>query len=210
MGWSRLLAGRLRDPLVGRDLLVGGLAGVAFALLINLATVAPAWFNQPTGTPRFQVISSLGSLRHLVYFILWSPYPAVTIGFGTLLMLYLDRIIFRSYWLALVLVSAPLYFLFGVITGSDELWSLSVALFTVGYMVVVLRAGLLTAVTSMYVFLVVIGTPLTSDLSSWYAERTLTSMTLLVALLGYGFWFSLGGKPLFGNALTHQNGDGGN
>jgi len=31
ISWSRLLAGRLRDPLVGRDILIGCLAGVLLA-----------------------------------------------------------------------------------------------------------------------------------------------------------------------------------
>jgi hypothetical protein len=36
LGWSRLLSGRFRDPRVGRDLLVGVAAGVAW-LLIDFA-----------------------------------------------------------------------------------------------------------------------------------------------------------------------------
>src|SRR5262249_36690296 len=36
IGWNRLLAGRWRDPLVGRDVLFGALFGVAWALLVPL------------------------------------------------------------------------------------------------------------------------------------------------------------------------------
>ena len=39
--------------------------------------------------------------------------------------------------------------------------------------------------------------PLTTDLSSWYAGRTIIGLLFLVVLAGYGFWISLAGRPLF-------------
>src|SRR5262249_28483197 len=35
ISWSRLLTGRLKDPLIGRDLLVGGASGVLVVLLLD-------------------------------------------------------------------------------------------------------------------------------------------------------------------------------
>src|SRR5262249_7964661 len=49
--WSRLLAGRLRDPLVGRDLLIGTSVGMLLGVLVQLRFVAPAWFGVPAHGP---------------------------------------------------------------------------------------------------------------------------------------------------------------
>ena len=58
VGWSRMLAGRIRDPLVGRDVLVGAALGAALALM-NLATdllprqVRPARADSACDRPRY-------------------------------------------------------------------------------------------------------------------------------------------------------------
>src|SRR5262249_59459222 len=44
---GRRLDGRLRDPLVGRDLLVGLAAGTVIALLPRLLRIAAGWFGPP-------------------------------------------------------------------------------------------------------------------------------------------------------------------
>ena len=206
VGWARLLAGGSRDPLVGRDLLVGTLAGVALAVVVHLAVVVPAWFGLPTPPPRGQVLSSLGDIRHLAYFIFWNPSPAVSLGVGTLFALFLFRAIVRSHWLAFGMLSVVLYFVFAAIIGSKDLLSLSVALFTAIYLLVMLRAGLLAGVASLYCFLLLEATPLTLEFSAWYADRTLATLVLLGGLLVYGFRVSLGGKPLFGSYVLERDG----
>jgi serine/threonine-protein kinase len=37
ISWKRLLAGRIRDPLVGRDILVGAALGTLSAVILRLA-----------------------------------------------------------------------------------------------------------------------------------------------------------------------------
>ena len=51
VGWNRLLAGRWRDPLVGRDLLLGGLLGVTTTLLFQVQTLLPDWMGLAPPTP---------------------------------------------------------------------------------------------------------------------------------------------------------------
>ena len=45
VSWSRAIDGRLRDPLVGRDLLIGIAVGGLLQLLTQGAHLAPAWFG---------------------------------------------------------------------------------------------------------------------------------------------------------------------
>jgi hypothetical protein len=43
--------------------------------------------------------------------------------------------------------------------------------------------------------------PLTSQASAWYAGISLTGILLMAALALYGFYTSLGGRPVFGGAV---------
>ena len=46
VSWSRLLAGDLRDPLVGRDVLIGAVFGVAIAVVGFVRALVPAWLGR--------------------------------------------------------------------------------------------------------------------------------------------------------------------
>ena len=61
VSWSRLLAGDLRDPLVGRDILIGAVFGVAIAVFGFIKALTPAWL----GRPRFPGLVSLDTLLGL-------------------------------------------------------------------------------------------------------------------------------------------------
>ena len=79
IAWSRVLAGRLKDPLVGRDLLLGILVGVVHRLLTQLSQRAPAWLGE---APRVSVPfpGFDGSLLDTVSAILGSSAVAVLIA----------------------------------------------------------------------------------------------------------------------------------
>ena len=48
ISWGRLLAGQMRDPVVGRDLLVGILAGVFWAVASGAKAMVPDWMGKDT------------------------------------------------------------------------------------------------------------------------------------------------------------------
>ena len=51
ISWSRLLAGRFRDPLVGRDALTGILFGAGVALTLSISNGLPTWVDLAGMTP---------------------------------------------------------------------------------------------------------------------------------------------------------------
>jgi serine/threonine-protein kinase len=53
IGWARLLAGRWRDPWVGRDLLIGAAAGAVWAAGTAVAHAAAGWLGFPPEVPHF-------------------------------------------------------------------------------------------------------------------------------------------------------------
>jgi hypothetical protein len=46
--------------------------------------------------------------------------------------------------------------------------------------------------------------PLTTQGSAWYASISLTGILLMAAMALYGFYTSLGGRPVFGGAVLEE------
>jgi hypothetical protein len=54
------------------------------------------------------------------------------------------------------------------------------------------------------VFNILQNVPLTTQTSSWYAGISLAGILLMAAMALYGFYTSLGGRPLFGGAVLEE------
>jgi serine/threonine-protein kinase len=208
ISWSRLLGGRFRDPLVGRDGLVGGLVGVVLALVIHLAIAAPPWLGLEPNPVRARVVTTLASSRHFGYFIAYGLCGSVAIALSVLFLWFLLRSVLRSSRLALGSLFTMLYvvFLAPPITSSSTLWSVTTLLFTAIWVCVLTRVGLLAAMASLFVFLLLDATPLTLELSAWYAGPALSCLALLAGLLIYCFVVALAGRPMFGHPFLEGEG----
>ena len=73
-------------------------------------------------------------------------------------------------------------------------------LFVSSFMVVLIRFGLIATICFVIVSLT-IGTSPPLSFSQWYSGRAVIALLVPIALLVYGFYVSLGGKPVFGKAL---------
>jgi hypothetical protein len=100
ISWSRLLAGRVRDPLVGRDLLIGLLTGVVLQLLWQVRLMAPAWLGSP---PRISMdlasFPQLSGLRFTAAAILSSAGAAALIGTSVVWLFCVLSLVLRRRWL---------------------------------------------------------------------------------------------------------------
>jgi hypothetical protein len=67
-----------------------------------------------------------------------------------------------------------------------------------------IRLGLLALVASVVFGFCFLNLPLTTQGSAWYAGITLTAILLMAAMAFYGFYTSLGGRPLFGGAVLEE------
>ena len=202
ISWNRALAGNLRDPLVGRDLLVGALAGV----LIVLAYVAgPQWLYGRFGLADPFVVQT--NLRMLlgVRYLLAEELGAVPSGLltalGATFLLFLFRIFFRWDWLAgLAFILAFAVPSFSV---SEHPWiavPLSIAIWSAALLVLI-RFGLLAMASLSLVQELLVVTPLTRDLAGAYGGATISMVLIVVALAAFGFYASLGGRPLLREEL---------
>ena len=194
IGWTRLLAGRGHDPMVGRDILVGAVAGTFCGIVSKLP-----YFDVPFRTS----FTGLSATRHFVYLILY----ALQIAFGTALLtavLFLVlRIVSRSTLAAtILLVLAEIGLMSQIGTTPREI---AASLLIAIVLVTLFRRYGLLALVSMMMFLN-FGTlvPATLDTSTWYFERLLTGLLIAIAIAAYAFKISLASQPAFGFALLEE------
>lgn len=92
------LLGRFRDPLLGRDVLIGALSAMVVVLagLLDLTSV----LLEPSGLTGVSLLSTLSSPRQVAYFFLWAPFVGVAYSMSWLFMLYLFHAVVRRAWLA--------------------------------------------------------------------------------------------------------------
>jgi len=198
ISWSRLLSGRLRDPLVGRDVLLGVTAGLLFTCLDLGCDVVPVSLAP---TPWAVAMPALASSREALSVLLQQSYFSPLRAAGNLLMLLLAFRLTRSKWMALSL----LWLFWSTVNsaGSEDVLDQALVWLLVAPLVVgvLFRLGLLSAAVMFYVAAVLPRLPLTTDWTAWYAGASVLGLAVVGGLAVYGFLVSLAGKPLLGRPV---------
>ena len=202
IGWARLLEGRFRDPRVGRDILIGALAGTVLALIAHVVNGLSTWFafqGQTTIYANYLVRNGINPLSYLFSVILES----VGRAFSLLAVYFVFRVVLRRPALAVAAL--------GIVTLLLGLGGENAALEIPGAVLgavlmtwLVTRIGLLAVVTMWcFNFLLFLVAP-SFDFSSWYTAYTMPGLVFLVALTLYAFYISLGSQPMFGAATLED------
>jgi hypothetical protein len=194
VSWTRLLAGRMCDPLVGRDLLVGALAGVLHAAIVLIqfevsGRSAPAMHLEPA----LEALQSSASFASIVLFTVLNGLQFTLAGIAGLVLL---RLITRRTWIAITLLVAftiPLFEAWASPIGA--FFAVALSLFALA---VLLRVGVLANATMVIVGFAMKSLPLTLDTNAWYFGQSLIVLLFISALAIYGFLVALGGRPAFG------------
>jgi hypothetical protein len=200
IAWNRLLAGDWRDPLVGRDLLLGAFFGCALTVLGYAQELSPQWMGRPPLAPSPVHLRGLFGIETvpslLAGQVLSSMLFSATIMFLLLLLTIVtrhERVAVGLLWLIMV----PLFF------GSGNL-AVDVpvgALVSFVTLFVLLRFGMLALVFMEFFLLFFSLYPITSDLTAWHAGASVFAAALGVALILYGCKSALAGQPLFRDSL---------
>ena len=197
ISWSRLLAGDFRDPLIGRDLLIGSVFGMAMVVVFNLWVQIPAWLGHP-GAPSVVKLHTLLGVREAVgEFFFTGVTLIVFLAVACLFLLLLLHIVFRrKEWVAL----AVAWLLFTLASGLSSRYlvvSLScAAVYSALLIAVATRFGLLALTAALFLLSVFSNFPMTTDFSVWYASSTIFALATALALVAYAFYISLGGQPV--------------
>jgi serine/threonine protein kinase len=195
VGWSRLLGGKFRDPLVGRDLLVGFLTFILSLLAPYALTILISIFlGAPQPRPNIPALDLFAGSHIVIAETLRSVAVSVFVGLAAAFVISTLRVLFRSTWAA---VAVPIL-VFSLLTAiaSTILEAISVGLLLGFFFFVFLRFGLLSLMAFSLFVVIINRFPLTV----WNSGIGLTGLALMLALSLYAFYASLGGQPLFGRA----------
>ena len=193
VGWSRVVSGRIRDPLVGRDVLIGiacgaGLAAVEFAYQLFVPV-----FGGPEPIPYEPNLGPLLGIRNFIISLL----NMITLGLQGGLVVALEFALFRGLVQragrrlgveradhVAVAAAVVLVTLITLAESSDaERWPSAIyqAVTVTVILLVLLRVGLL-ATTVMLVTTAVTFLPLTLDGSRFYAGSGWFAVALIAAV----------------------------
>ena len=204
VSWSRLLAGRFRDPVVGRDVLAGCVWGALTVVLVRLPWHLPSWLGDPPAHLLSVQVWQLLGMRAIISDLPRCVVLSIGYPFVGLFLLILLRTLLRKNWaagVAWVLLGAL------VPAGAASGWP-SLVISLIFYSVTVLlltRLGLLSVVVAAFFRIYFLeGFPLTTQGSAWYAGISLVGILLMSAMALYGFYMSLGGRPVFGGAVLEE------
>jgi len=204
--WARLLAGRWRDPVVGRDVLVV-VACVTLSYAVQRAVMfsavqagaAPHSMNQPG---HFGVVlDSLSSGRVMAANLALPFFYGLTVGMGLFLTLFLCYIVVRRKWIAAIL-ALLLWFAGnpGVLSHwMDTMqWGLEFAFL----LFLTLRFGMFASVLFSCLSMLMDWSMLTSDFGAWYGRPSLGATLILAALTLYAFRTSIGRRPVLSSLMA--------
>ncbi|MGB2753321.1 MAG: serine/threonine-protein kinase [Pyrinomonadaceae bacterium] len=198
VSWNRLLAGDWRDPLVGRDVLLGTLSAVAAVTLLFLSRLAQRFFYNDHEA--FINPDALIGLRSPVSIILSVSGGTIMGGFAFVCLLVILFLMFRRRLyagIALFVVGATISGLF----FSQSLVDLPFMLVSMGIMcLVVSRLGLVAMIVMFTLQSWMLSTLFTLNFSAWYATPMFVTLALILLLLAYGFKVSIANRPIFGEA----------
>jgi hypothetical protein len=200
VSWTRLLGGEWRDPLVGRDTLIGCVAG---SLTVCLPRI-------------FKILSDVGHeesayLLQLNIDTLFGPgwlissfANQVTIGLvftlGFLFLFLLLRLVLRNDRAAAVALIL-LVFLPGNVSAAGWVGAIFGLIFGSMLTLVLIRFGLVALFAA---FLIPPSFPMTLETSSWYFGISLSAMIVIGVIALYGFKTSLGGRKLINLAAIED------
>ncbi|HVF47882.1 MAG TPA: serine/threonine-protein kinase [Pyrinomonadaceae bacterium] len=206
ISWSRLLAGDFKDPLVGRDILVGGLLGLTHTAIIYIGPILQQRLGQPSAPNASLDVSNLDGLSTIISNVLLTPAGSIRLAFATLLMLVVFVAVLRKRWLAIGLVWALYYVILGLLFASDGYWTAWLGTGAIATVTIfcISRFGLLAMIAYYSFFHLSFHTAITADVSSWYFTNTLVAGAILLGLAAFGFYTSLAGQPIFAGKMLRE------
>jgi serine/threonine-protein kinase len=197
VAWARLLEGRFMDPLVGREILLGCLAGAGIALASWAPTVLRGGQDLDSLAPMLPIGRDAD---------FWGGLPGALgdgtmKGLGAFALVLLLRVIFRRDavgWLGLGLAWTLASLASWTVSPIQWISAAAGAASFVG----AARVGVLAAVASMATFnLIGYASAMTLDFSRWYAWRTGVVAAVLLAMALWGFRAVMGRRRILSDAM---------
>ncbi|MHC5002409.1 MAG: serine/threonine-protein kinase [Planctomycetota bacterium] len=207
VAWVRLLNGRVRDPLVGREAFLGLAAGTAMATMGPLAVTLAGRLDLVTADPLpWQYgIFALNGPDATVIQTLYSISGSMLLVMLAATILLIGRLLTGRDWsasLVIVLLVSAVSLLMMQHLGLPIASLIAIAASRGIMLAIMLRVGLLATLMMLIVERMLWLAPISSDLTAWYGPYSIYIMLLVFGLAGFTFWVALAGQPLFKDVLV--------
>jgi serine/threonine-protein kinase len=198
ISWSRLLAGRIRDPLVGRDVLYGVILGITWSVIYAISYVADQRIGAAPALPSTQFL--LGT-RQILGACLLHLTGSIQATLAFFFLMFVFRVVLRKPWLAGLAFIA--FWTSLKVYGAHHLWieiPVQIAVYAVAA-IVALRFGFIALAVGILVADLLLNVPITTNVSSWYAGSSIFVVLLVVAMAVWGAYTALAGQKVWQHQL---------
>jgi len=200
ISWSRLLAGDFRDPLVGRDLLIGTVIGASLIVVLGISRIAPNWIGKATpvnDTPGTAILDT-----HQFFSSFASQLSAgLFLAFICVFLLLVFVALLRSEMASLIILGILITVMGSLITNSSLIMVPFSAVSALLVVFVLHRYGLLTLIAAIFVAHLYVFFPITTELTAWYATDFTIALVICLVLAGCAAYTSVGGAKILAGEM---------
>ncbi len=207
ISWNRIMAGDIRDPMVGRDILLGGLLGLGHTVGIHiglfLLQLSLGTFDVVTDAFSLAGINGIGSLTSV---LLLNTVSQIVQSFVILFLAFLFYRLTGKKLLGVMLVGLLVFliqFLFFALTV-HWLLTISALINSVCLVIALKRFGLLGLIAYWFFFIVSYTSPITFDSSLFYFPNSVLLMVVTLGIIIYAAYVSIAGQPIFGEPALEE------
>ena len=198
ISWTRALSGNWRDPLVGRDILIGAAVGTAAGLILGpLRVLLPPRLGLAGPPPLPFDVAAPVNPGFAMAMLVSDGILATFWVLGIVFLLILARRIVRREWLAGVLVALVLAAIY--LGAPAPGVTIPLAFVSMGILVAVsVRFGILAAIVTEICRRIFGYRIYTNDPSSWYFYAGMIAVVGVLALAIWATRTALAGRSIFG------------
>jgi serine/threonine-protein kinase len=191
--WNRLLAGRWKDAQVSAHVLIGAALGMGMWTTFSILNPEPK--NQlNVGIALWPLLGA----RYWVAAYVLNLQEALVLGLLQFFAIFGLRVLLKKDWLAAIVASVLFTMGQNDLVG-DPNWRKMAVIYLILYailMFVLLRVGLVTAISAMFFFNALNRVCLGSDWKAWWAPEGFATIFLVLMMTSYALWRSIGDREL--------------
>jgi eukaryotic-like serine/threonine-protein kinase len=200
ISWTRLLNGDVRNPLVGRDILIGGVLALTSMVANYTYFAVQPLFGRPMGRPAINssLVYTAGFkglrgftelLANQISASVMFPMILVSMALFWMLITRRSRVAIALTWLALFAIN-------GLQHGPGPLAMLIALVLPTLLMIALFRFGLLALISFFIFYHYTIFYPVTTEVTAWYATSFLLQAAMLIVIAILAFRVSIAGQKV--------------
>ena len=172
----------MRDPLVGRDVLIGLAAGAAIAAVLLTASQLPVWLGMPAERIAAPTWHAWIGPRQAASLLLQLVTNSLLDAFSALFIVVLTRTVFRNDWIAAAAAAALLAMPDMLLSHHPAIAGAAFFLVYLAGVMLLIRVGLLAVIAFRFAVDLLQAYPIVLDTSAWYASLGVFALAVLAVI----------------------------